>query len=132
MEEIRKYMQHQSVRNILFVHDVDSNDLPAIYQHASVFIYPSFIEGFGIPVLEAITSGIPAVVSKIGCLTERGGEGALYINPLDTEEIAEALNQVLLDSGLRAQLINEGRKHAEKFTDEAISKNLMNVYQSLF
>ena len=72
-----------------------ASDFAAIYQSAIAMIYPSFFEGFGIPVLEALWSKLPVITSNVSCLPEAGGDGAYYVNPAQAEEIAEAMKKDL-------------------------------------
>ena len=78
-----------------------SEDFPAIYQQALCMIYPSIFEGFGIPVLEALWSRIPVITSNVSCLPEAGGGGALYVDPLNAEQMRAAVLQVSTDNNLR-------------------------------
>ena len=71
-------------------------DFPAIYQSAIALVYPSFFEGFGIPVLEALSSRLPVITSGVSCLPETGGEAAYYVNPNSAEEIAEGIEGYML------------------------------------
>ena len=76
------------------------------------FIYPSSYEGFGIPILEALNSGVPVITSRGGCLEETAGKGGLLIDPINQEEMIEAIRLVLEDSALKDRLIREGGAHA--------------------
>src|SRR6202011_1923181 len=73
-------------------------DFPAIYQSAIALIYPSFFEGFGIPVLEALWSRLPVITSSVSCLPEVGGDAAYYVNPNNAEEIAAGMKQICKDN----------------------------------
>lgn len=108
-----------------------AKDFPAIYQSAAAMIYPSIFEGFGIPVLEAIASGLPTITSNISCLPEAGGDAAFYINPLSVEEMKNAMQQIVSDTALRGNLIEKSFHHAQKFTQQACAAAVMNVYNSL-
>ncbi|MCC7028718.1 MAG: glycosyltransferase family 4 protein [Chitinophagaceae bacterium] len=106
------------------------NDFPAIFQQAKALIYPSLFEGFGIPVLEAISSGIPVITGEFSSLPEAGGGGALYINPHDEHAIAHAMEQLLHDEKLCFQLAENGLLHAKNFTKEKIAAQTMALYRS--
>ena len=108
-----------------------ARDFPAIYQSAAAMIYPSIFEGFGIPVLEAIASGLPVITSNISCLPEAGGDAAMYINPFSMEEMKHAMEQIVTDTGLRSNLIEKSFHHAQKFTQQVCAGAVMNVYKSL-
>jgi len=90
--------------------------LAALYTGAEVFCFPSFYEGFGRPVLEAMQCGAPVVTSRVSSLPEVGGEACLYANPYDSEEIAATLRRVLTDSALRSTLVAAGLARAAEFT----------------
>ncbi len=109
---------------------VSGIDFPAIYQLAKALIYPSVFEGFGIPVLEGISSGIPVITSNISSMPEAGGGGALYVNPLDENEIAEAMQMILNDNHLCEKLVSNGQLHAQQFTREKIASRMIELYQS--
>jgi glycosyltransferase involved in cell wall biosynthesis len=108
-----------------------ARDFPAIYQNAVAMIYPSIFEGFGIPVLEAIASGLPTITSNISCLPEAGGDAALYVNPLSVEEMKTAMQQIVSDAERRNNLIEKSFHHAQKFTQQACAAAVMDVYNSL-
>lgn len=118
-------------KNVIFLENFADADLPAIYQNASLFIYPSLYEGFGIPILEALSSRIPVITSEGRCLREAGGDGALYISANDSEHLAEKITKILEDSELYKQMVQQGYLQIQKFTPSAIATNLMNVYNSL-
>lgn len=96
------------------------NDAPlkALYQHATGFIFPSLYEGFGLPILEAMTCGCPVLCSKAASLPEVGGDAVLYFDPLSTEDMALKISQFIDNSSLRESLRNRGRAHVRNFTWE--------------
>lgn len=106
-------------------------ELAAIYQMAIALIYPSFCEGFGLPVLEALCSGTPVITSNISCLPEAGGDAAYYVDPGSNEQIAEAMLKIYSDQGLRMKMINAGRQHVQNFTLEKCTETVMDVYQKI-
>lgn len=114
---------------IIFLHNVSFADLPAIYQGAQVFVYPSLFEGFGIPVVEALESSLPVITSTGSCLIEAGGSGSIYIDPRDEQELADQLKKVLSDEALRARMVAMGRQHIEKFQPGVIAKQVVDVYR---
>ncbi len=126
--QVKNYIEKNRMKNILFLDQVQVSDLPSIYQGSRGFIYPSSYEGFGIPILEALNSGIPVITSSGGCLEETAGKGGLLINPNESEEMIEAIRQVLEDSGLRDRLVREGGAHAIKFREEQTIPALYKVY----
>jgi glycosyltransferase involved in cell wall biosynthesis len=109
-----------------------ANDFPAIYQSAIAMIYPSFFEGFGIPVLEALWSRLPVITSNVSCLPEAGGEGAYYVNPQSAEEIAEGMKRLYNDKELVKPMIDKGWSHAQQFSPQRSAEEVMNVYKSIW
>lgn len=109
---------------------ISGSDFPAIFQSAKALIYPSTFEGFGIPVLEGISSGIPVITSNVSSMPEAGGDGALYVNPLDENEIAAAMQSILSDAKLCEKLVSNGRLHAQQFTKEKIAAQMIGLYKS--
>lgn len=107
-------------------------DFPAIYQSAVAMIYPSFFEGFGIPVLEALWSRLPVITSDVSCLPEAGGNGAYYVAPNSPDEIATAMKRICTDKLLAAELIEKGWQHAQQFTQKKCADAVMDVYKSLW
>lgn len=131
-DEIIRYVKgvgHE--RRFHFCHHVPYDDLPALYTLATAFVYPSRIEGFGIPLLEAITVGVPAIGCKGSCLEEAGGPGSIYVDPDDPRQMARAIEQVLTDEALRRRMVDEGRAYAANFTDEKLCRELSAVYKKL-
>jgi glycosyltransferase involved in cell wall biosynthesis len=127
-KQVKQYIDSKGMKNVSFLDQVQASDLPAIYQGSSGFIYPSSYEGFGIPILEALNSGVPVITSRGGCLEETAGKGGLLINPGNQEEMIHAIRQVLGESALRDRLIREGGAHALKYREEQTIPSLYNVY----
>lgn len=108
-----------------------AEDFPAIYQMATAMIYPSFFEGFGIPVLESLWSRLPVITSNVSCLPEAGGDGAYYVNPASAEEITEGMMKISSNKFIADELKEKGWEHAQKFSQLKCAKAVMNVYQNL-
>ena len=108
---------------------VEFSDLPAIYQSAAVFIYPSRFEGFGIPMIEAAHCGVPTIGATGSCLEEAGGPTALYADPDDAEAIARHIDNILADSTLRRRMIDGGREYVRRFEPDVLVAELLKVYQ---
>jgi glycosyltransferase involved in cell wall biosynthesis len=108
-----------------------AEDFPAIYQMAIAMIYPSFIEGFGIPVLEALCSRLPVITSNVSCLPEAGGDGAYYVDPTSAEEIAEGIKKIFTDKAFAETLKETGWQHAQNFTQQKCAADVMRVYENL-
>ncbi len=117
--------------HFIFLHDVDFADLPACYLMADFFVYPSRIEGFGIPMLEAASAGIPAIGCTGSSLEEAGGEGAFYVGPDDVEAMADRMLALWSNEGLRRERSAMGLSHAERFSDSRLFDDLMAVYRKV-
>ncbi len=116
------------------IHQLDylSNELVALfYSQADVFIYPSYYEGFGLPILEAMTLGAPVITSNSSSLPEVAADAALLINPYEPIELADAILKVISDSQLRQKLIQKGQERAKLFTWERTAKETLKAYRSI-
>ncbi|MDG2369305.1 MAG: glycosyltransferase family 1 protein [Flavobacteriales bacterium] len=116
---------------ILFLNNVSIEELPSIYKLADLFIYPSLFEGFGIPIIESLISGTPVITSKDGCFTEAGGKDSLYIDPLNYDEIAHTIDNLLSDTEKQQIMAAKGKEFVKKFDPNKLSSELMEIYQSL-
>jgi len=130
-QTVKKYIETHNLKNIRFIENVPGGDLPSLYQMASLFIYPSVFEGFGIPILEALYSRIPVITTSGGCFREAGGEHSVYVDPENIGQISEAIKEVLSNNDLRLDMIIKGYDHALRFNDRAIAQNIIKVYQSV-
>ena len=132
VDKIQDFLKAQGIEHLFhFYHQVPYADLPSFYKWASTFAYPSRIEGFGIPLLEAISSGVPAIGCTGSCLEEAGGPNSIYVNPNDVQGMADAILRTCTDEDLRQHMISEGKKYALNFSDEKLSHDLMRVYENL-
>lgn len=113
------------------LNDVPQVFLPALYQGAAVFLYLSRYEGFGIPVLEALCSGIPVVAASGSCLEEVGGDAALYCSPDDANGLSDRVNHLLSNSDEVALRVARGHELSLKFTPQRIASDMMAVYNEL-
>lgn len=131
VEELKAVAKQSGVENRLhIIHKASSADLPAIYQSATVFAYPSVYEGFGIPILEALYSRVPVVAAKGSCLEEAGGKYSLYVDKDDEKGMAEAIKQAMMPER-RAKMINEGYKWAQKFTMQQMAQETIECYKKV-
>ncbi len=129
---VASYIEQNNLSSkIIFPPFVNNDELSAIYQAAHVFVYPSIFEGFGIPILESIVSGVPVITSKGSCFSEAGGKGALYIDPNNDDEIANAIFSLMQNRELYAQLKMAGKEHSKQFDAQLLSSQMMSLYQSI-
>ena len=116
---------------VRFLGPVPEADLPALYAGAAVFVFPSLYEGFGLPVLEAMACGTPVITSNTSSLPEVVGEAGILIDPRDVRALAEAVERVLADERLRAELRAKGVERARQFTWEKTARETLAVYRSV-
>lgn len=131
-KEVEKEIKLLGLSNrIIFLTNIPFEDLPGIYQMASVFVYPSFYEGFGIPIIEALYSGIPTIAASGSCLEEAGGPDSIYVNPNDPEGLSAAITRVLSSSTLQNEMKEKGLEFVQKFNSPLVTRQLMNCYQKV-
>ncbi len=124
---VDRYKLHKHVRFLGFVPD---ETLAALYRLATVFVFPSLYEGFGLPPLEAMASGTPVVASNCSSLPEVCGDAAVLVDPYSAESIAEGIRRVLADPDLRASLIERGLSRVGDFSWESSVRRVHEVYMS--
>ena len=111
-------VKHHLEKHIIWAGSiVDNRALQALYQCAALFVYPSFYEGFGLPVVEALLSRCPVVTSNVSSLPEASGPSTLQAEPTSTDSIADCMQRLLTDSDLRQHVVNEGETYARKTFD---------------
>lgn len=132
MNEVKQYIKENGLENLVtFLHGVPFGDLPAIYQQATIFVYPSFFEGFGIPIIEALYSGIPVIAATGSCLEEAGGPDSIYVNPNSVEQMRDAMSYLINNPDQRNKMIASGKKYAKLFDEENIALELQKLYNKL-
>ena len=129
-ELLRLISEYRLEHKVIFLFPVETVEIPAIYQSATLFVYPSLYEGFGIPILEALTSSVPVITSKGSCFEETGGDAACYVSPDDPEELAAAIRRITENNEITAQMIAKGQTHAQLFSDEIIAQALLAIYEN--
>lgn len=110
---------------------VSADELPLLYGSADVLLYPSFYEGFGLPILEAMGCGTAVITSNVSSMPEVGGEAAIYVSPDSLEDIKGALKDVMEDKELKKDLIKKGFEQSKKFSWQKCAKETADVYFTL-
>ncbi len=110
---------------------VDGKVLPALYQGASLFLYPTLYEGFGLPVVEAMASGVPVITSNTSSLKEIAQGYAELVNPLEVKEIAKAIERCMGNRGHARQLAVRGRERSARFRWEETAKSTLDIYRDV-
>jgi len=118
-------------QGVRYLGAVDRNDLPALYQEALAFLYPSSYEGFGLPILEAMAAGTPVLCSRLTSVPEVAGDAALYLEDLSMDEIAERMMALATDQDLRRRLVEAGQKRAQAFRWEETARKTADIYAAV-
>ncbi len=121
--------KHNLQEKVLTVGLVDENDLLALYQEATAYIFPSFYEGFGIPPLEAMALNTPVIASNASCIPEICGDAALYFTPSDSDELAKQMKKLTSDTLLQNTLIEKGRKQIQKYSWKSSAKKILKIFE---
>ena len=128
LQQIESSPRRGSIRVLGYLSD---GELAGWYARARLFAFPSLDEGFGMPVLEAMAAGVPVVASNRSALPEVCGDAAMLVDPEDSEALSEALQRVIGDESLAAEMTQRGRRRAAEFTWERAVEKTWNVYQEL-
>ena len=129
-EELVSYARSHGLSDrVRLLSGVSTPDLAAMYRLATLALYPSLFEGFGIPIVEALFSGTPVVTTQGGCFAEAGGPGSAYVDPHDPEALRATLARLLENGAERARMREDGLRHAARFSDEAIADGLFRAYE---
>ncbi|MDP6947252.1 MAG: glycosyltransferase, partial [Myxococcota bacterium] len=116
-------------RRVIVLDGVDFQTLRALYQKARIFFFPSYVEGFGLPLLEAMASDTPAVAANRSAPLEVAGDAALLCSPFSVDAMADALRTLDGDETLRAQLVEKGRARVEHFTFARAAAITLDAYR---
>jgi len=123
--------EHHLEQRVLVLHGVPDDHLPVLYALAEAFVYPSVYEGFGIPIIEAISCGLPVVACSGSCLEEAGGPDSLYVQPGDIEAMADAVRQTLVGAEGREFRIEKSKKYIRRFSGCNVASQVADIYQRL-
>jgi glycosyltransferase involved in cell wall biosynthesis len=126
-----EYFVKRKYKNILFTDFVAEDQLNWLYTHADAYVFPSLMEGFGLPGLEAMTHGTPVVSSSATCLPEIYGKAAHYFDPSDVTDMARAIDEVLANEKLRLELVKNGYKQIKKYSWKRMAEQTHDVYMKV-
>jgi alpha-1,3-rhamnosyl/mannosyltransferase len=118
-------------RLVSFLPYLSEQELIACYQDAGALLFPSFAEGFGIPLLEAMATGTPAIVARAASLPEVGADAACYFDPADIPGIGDALERVLVDEALRESMARRGLQRAQVYHPEVVAKQVRAFWEEV-
>ena len=131
-DKIERFIKENKLEErVHIISNVPFDDLPTFYQLAEIFVYPSRFEGFGIPIIEALYSGIPAVAATGSCLEEAGGPDSIYVDPDDIKGMADAFKQIYADPERKKNMIEKGQIFAKRFVEEKQAEEILNIYKQL-
>lgn len=130
-KRLRREAKHKEIDGVLFTDFIPDSQLRWLYQNCKAYVFPSLSEGFGLPGLEAMASGAPVVSSNATCLPEVYENAAHYFDPLDVDAMAAAINDVLVDEGLRSKLIAAGKKQVAKYSWKRTAEETLDVYNQV-
>ncbi|MFH1387048.1 MAG: glycosyltransferase family 1 protein [bacterium] len=131
--DIRQLIREQELEKDVKIIGKSSLDreLAALYKGALLFVFPSIIESFGVPPLEAMVCGCPVAASSAGAIPEVTGNAALFFDPFDIDDMAEKMQLLLADNNLRLQLINKGKERIKMFSWEESAGKILNILRTL-
>jgi glycosyltransferase involved in cell wall biosynthesis len=131
-EQLLEEIEKQGLSNrVVLTGFVDDSDLPSLYSGATLFLFPSLYEGFGLPILEAMACGVPVIASNVSSLPEVAGEAAVLLSPIDEVGWADKMHQLLADASLRTRLVAAGFIQAQEFTWKNSAAQLLAIYKQL-
>lgn len=127
----RRVQRSRYKKDIVIPGYISSNDLGRLFSGAELFVFPSLYEGFGLPIIEAMAKRVPVITSHISSLSEISQNAALLVDPYSVSQIAQAMNDVLINQALNKKLKDRGSKRAKDFSWEKCAKETMNIYKQL-
>lgn len=120
-----------STEDVIFTGFINDDELDSLYKNAVLYVFPSLYEGFGLSPLEAMARGVATISSNTSCLPEILGEAVLYFDPLDIDDMAEKIKQVLFDENLRSNLIKKGLERVKKYSWQKTAKKTSEIYKNI-
>jgi glycosyltransferase involved in cell wall biosynthesis len=130
-ENEKKYIDHLAIESQLIAMPVDDKRLFELYSNAKAFIFPSYYEGFGIPILEALQTGCPTILSNASCFPEIAKDAALYFDPKSLHDIRTSIEKVLYNDDIRKTLVKKGYERSKTFSWENSVAKTTEIYQRI-
>jgi glycosyltransferase involved in cell wall biosynthesis len=128
-EQIQTYIEQNNMQSqVRFFNGLTLEELAILYQLATIFVYPSLFEGFGIPIIEALYSRTPVITTTGGCFAEAGGPNSIYINPTKTAEIKTEIQLLWNNDAQRKEMSEKGFLFVQQFNNEVIAKKMNDLY----
>jgi glycosyltransferase involved in cell wall biosynthesis len=131
-EVLREAARPELAGRVVFLGYIPEQDIPALYTHATAFVYPSLYEGFGLPVVDAMACGAPVITSRTSSLGEIAEGAAVLVDPLDEQGLADALHALATDAALRGDLRARGLARAATFSWERTARETLVAYQEVY
>lgn len=132
-DKVKDYVESHGLSDrVHIIHNLKFGDLPVLYHLATAFVYPSRFEGFGIPIVEALSVGVPVIAATGSCLEEAGGPHSIYVGPDDVDGMVAAMKRVLSDENLRCEMIAQGKVYVKRFDPKRLADEMNTVYLKCF
>lgn len=128
--DVESWAKHEGFKNIEFFGFASDAELAWLYSHCTVYVFPSFMEGFGLPPLEAMRHGAPVASSNASCLPEVLGDAALYFDPSDPEDMAKCIEKIINEKDLREKLVSTGKKHVDTYSWKRMAEQTLDIYNA--
>lgn len=130
--EVKNFIKDNNLEHkVLFLKGLTIRELAILYKLATIFVYPSLYEGFGIPIIEALYSETPIITTNGGVFPEAGGPNSIYVDPTNVVQMQEAITKLLVNDDLRHEMATKGLEFVQKFNDEVVANQIMNIYKKL-
>jgi len=126
---LKKLADLRGIKNVVFTGFVSESQLRWLYENTSAYVFPSLSEGFGLPGLEAMAAGAPVASSRATCLPEIYKDAAVYFDPLDVEEMANTITNVISDEKLRKHLVARGKTVASSYSWRRMAQQTLEAYK---
>jgi glycosyltransferase involved in cell wall biosynthesis len=130
-DRLTEIKQLDKIKNFVTPGYIADEDLPALYNAATLFLYPSLSEGFGMPLIEAMACGTPVITSSVSCLPEIAGKAGVLIDPTNTLAISDALNKMLNNETYRLDKVGEGLENAKRFSWKNTAEEVYEIYEQV-